>query len=192
MSTPRARGAGRLAAPAVAESPSPESLQPLTERIATVLAGAGTHPPSGLPESFTYRELARIAYATDAAEPTKAQLSAVRRSVARLVAAGRAQRDEDKRYFNSEGRHERVVRGYRRTALNPGGVEVRRTMTPADHEAREAMIRPLRERVEAKRQATPYPVDTGSGIQAVPVEPVLLITEDGVRLRGSQESGSGP
>lgn len=51
------------------------------------------------------------------------------------------------------------------------------------------MVRPRRERHEAKRRATPYPVDTGSGIQGVLVEPVLQITEDGVRLRESAEGG---
>lgn len=147
-------------------------LQPLTERIATLLAGAGTDPASNLPESFTYRELAQAAYATDAL--TSAQLSAVRRSVARLTAAGRA---------------ERAGRRY------PREVKVRRALTPAERaaqdEAHKAAMRPLMERMEAKRRATPYPVDAGfDGVVLVEVEPVLRISEDGVELREGRELAS--
>jgi hypothetical protein len=172
----------------VAESTTAASLQPLTERIAGVLEEAGNHPGSGFPAGFTYRELARLAYETG--EPTPAQLSAVRRSVARLVATGRAERDHNERHFNGEGWHERSGGGRHYTARNPGGVEIRRAMTPADHEAREKASRPFRERVEARRAATPYTVDTGSGLESIPIEPVLLITEDGVELREPQEGRS--
>lgn len=54
----------------VAKSRTLASPQPVTERIAAVLADAGNHPGSGFPEAFTYRELARIAYGTN--EPTPA------------------------------------------------------------------------------------------------------------------------
>jgi hypothetical protein len=33
-------------------------------------------------------------------------------------------------------------------------------------------------------------VDTGSGLESIPIEPVLLITEDGVELREPQEGRS--
>lgn len=135
-------------------------VQPLTERIEAVLADAGRDPRSGLPEGFTHRELGRIAYGI--AEPTATQLSAVRRSVARLVTAGRADRGR-RRY--------------------PGQVEIRRALTPAEREIELEAVRPFLDRLEARRRATPYPVDTGGTVEHVLIEPVLRITESGVVLR---------
>ena len=133
----------------------------LTERIEAVLASAGTNPRSGLPESFTHRELGEIAYGT--AELTATQLSAVRRSVARLVAGGWAERGR-RRY--------------------PGQVEIHRPLTPAECEIQVEATRPLIDRMEARRSATPYPVDAGhEGVVEVPVEPMLKINADGVELR---------
>ena len=57
-------------------------------------------------------------------------------------------------------------------------------MTAEDHALREVATRPLVERIEAQRKATPYPIDTGyGGIVEIDVEPVLKITADGVELR---------
>jgi len=137
----------------------------LTDRIGAALESAGNRR-SGLPEAFTYGELAAIAYGLGELKPTRSQLSAVRRSVVGLVAEGRAERDAERRL------------GER------GSVEVRRSMTEADHELRNAALRPIRERIEAQAKATPYAIDTGSaGMVEVMVEPVLRITEDGVELR---------
>ena len=140
----------------------------LADRIAATLDGAGNHPRSGFPEGFTYRELATIVYTLGESEPSRAQLSAVRRSVARLVEDGRAEREAERRL------------GER------GAVEVRRHMTAEDRALREIAIRPWRQRIEAHRRATPYPIDTGyGGIVEVPVEPVLVIGETRVALRGA-------
>ena len=179
-----------------AQSATPKFTRPnlaLTERIAAVLANAGNHPKSGYPESFTYRALARIAYALGERQPTKAQLSAVRRSVALLVRDGRAERDDAGReHYNWERTHYRTSRrGYRYLAPNPGGVRVRRALTAADHETRAETMRPLRERIEARRQAIAYPVDTGGGIEKVMVEPVFKITANGVELRQPHELNGG-
>jgi hypothetical protein len=130
----------------------------VTERVAAALEHAGR----------THRELAEIAYST--AKPTEAQLSATRRATARLVDAGRAER----------GRR------------SSGAVEIHRPLTAAQreaqHEARLKAVRPFLERLEARRRATPYPLDIGfEGIVTVPVEPVLRITERGVELRESLE-----
>jgi hypothetical protein len=172
---------------AVAHSSSPATLQPdLTERIAAALANARNEPRSGFPEAFSYRELAQIAYKLREQEPTKAQLSAVRRSVARLVRDGRAERERSRSGGSWERSHYRTARrGHRYLSPNPGGV--RRAMTAADHEAREDATRPFREAFEARRRATPYPVDTGhGGVVSLLVEPVLVIREHGVELRESR------
>lgn len=146
----------------------PRQLQPLTERIVALLVDADDDPRSGLPAGFTHRELAASAYGTK--EPTPSNLSAVRRSVARLVDAGRAERG-GRRY--------------------PGQVLIRRPLSPAQRMAQVEARRRSMDRWEARRRTTPYPVDTGhAGVVEVPVEPVLKITEDGVELRESREVGS--
>src|SRR4051812_37357907 len=68
-------------------SPTGASLQ---QRIVRLLADCGNAPGSGLPFGYTHLELAKAAY--DVERPTRSQLSAVRRAVAALVAAGRAKR----------------------------------------------------------------------------------------------------
>src|SRR4051812_25723808 len=85
----------------VAELPAHASLQPpsrvrVLDRVAAILDGAPTHEPSGFPTAYSHRSLGRQVYATD--DPTAAQLSAVRRAVAKLVAEGRAERDPDRRW----------------------------------------------------------------------------------------------
>ena len=154
----------------------------LTERIAAAIEG--TDPDSGL----THRELAQVAYSVE--DPTAAQLSAVRRSVARLIADGRAGRGRRRRVSGRWGR---------------GGtpVEIHRPLTTAERVAEADRIeerrRLLTERKEAKELATPYAVDTGIGgffglggtaVEEVQVAPVLKITEEGVELREPQEVGS--
>src|SRR4051794_23888980 len=67
------------------QPPAPSATGPTAELILATLAEAGTDPVWGLPRSFTYRELARIAYETT--EPTAAQLSSTRRAAARLLNA---------------------------------------------------------------------------------------------------------
>ena len=62
---------------------------PVTERVAAILEGSEM-PLGKLPPGFTHHQLACAVYGTD--EPTAAQLSAIRRAVARLVKAGRAER----------------------------------------------------------------------------------------------------
>jgi hypothetical protein len=42
-------------------------------------------------------------------------------------------------------------------------------------------------RAEAKARAIAYPVDTGDGVVTVEVEPVIVITSDGVELREANE-----
>ena len=76
----------------------------------------GTDPDAGL----IYRELAQIGYNVE--EPSDTQLSAVRRSVARLVRDGRAAR----------GRLRDVGSGGRRPR------EVHRPLTPVELEAKRA------------------------------------------------------
>jgi len=137
----------------------------LTERIAAAIEG--TDPDSGL----THRELAVAAYGVED-DPSAAQLSAVRRSVARLVAAGQAERGR-RRY--------------------PRQVEIRRPLNEAECQAEADRREEFMERIEAKEQAAPYPVDTGLAggflgygdpeIVEVQVAPVLIIREDGVELR---------
>lgn len=137
----------------------------LVASVRQVLSDAGNEPGSGLPIGFTYRELAMIVYALRESEPTASQLSAVRRVGAGLLKRGEA------------------TKSRRHTA----GVELRRKPTQADRAARVEAMRPVRERAEAERKATPYPIDTGyAGIVEVPIEPVLIIRESGVELRASE------
>lgn len=139
----------------------------LTDRIEAAIEK--TEPEAGR----TYRELAQIVYELGEGRPTKSQLSAVRRSVAGLVKDGRAERGRNRHPRGSRGR---------------GEVEVHRPLTQAELEAkrqtREAVARALQDRIEARRQATSYPIDVGyGGTVEVLVEPVLIIGEDEVELR---------
>ena len=154
----------------VAQMPPGATVQPnLTERVAFAIGG--TDPDSGL----THRELANIGYDLGESEPTASQLSAVRRCVARLVRDGRAERGN---------RNRRGARGW-------GAVAIHRPLTPVEREAKrqadERFVRAYQDRLEARRRATPYPIDTGIGIESVMVEPVLVIRADGVELRQPQE-----
>jgi hypothetical protein len=119
---------------------------PVAGRIVAILDAAPTHEPSGFPQDFTHQELAREVYGVN--EPTAAQLSAVRRAVAKLVAAGRAERDlERKRWGASFGEHQRRGRyGSVWWYANPPGVGVHRPMTEADHAARAAVLEKARAR----------------------------------------------
>ena len=118
---------------------------------------------TGLAEGRTYVELARAIYETE--DPTAAQVKAVQRAAKRLERDG----------------HIESTRG-------TYGIVVRRLPTEADHRVRAELVRRAEERQEARARAsagaTSYPVDTGyGGVVEVPVEPVLVITEDGVAVR---------
>jgi hypothetical protein len=121
--------------------PSPQPpRRPVLGRVAGLLEAAGSER-SGLPQGFTHRELACAAYEVD--EPTAAQLSAVRRAVARLVADGRAERDEERDWPRQRraGRHWRRGRdGRLHSCANPCGVVIRRVPTEADRSARRAVL----------------------------------------------------
>jgi hypothetical protein len=128
---------------------------PVTDRIAAILGAAPTIQ-SGHPMAYTYRDLATEVYAAD--EPTAAQLSAVRRAVAALVAEGRGERDPEREPGTGAGTHRRtrppateVEKGRLedlrdaglptgRLYANPPGVAIRRPMTDADREARAAVL----------------------------------------------------
>jgi hypothetical protein len=85
-------------------------------------------PPARRPQSFTYRELAQLAYGVD--EPSPAQLASVRRAVGRLVAAGHAERIG--RTDTEEVHVRRNKHGRAWYARNPGSVRVRRVRTDAE------------------------------------------------------------
>ena len=82
------------------------SLQPsrikVIDQIRTILDTSSKE--NGLPARLSHRELATRVYGSK--EPTTAQLSAVRRAVARLVARGQAKRDRDVEYV---GYHQRAI-----------------------------------------------------------------------------------
>jgi hypothetical protein len=128
----------------VADFPPAASLQPrvrVLDRIAAILEAAPTHGPSGLPGAYSHRALAQLVYGAD--DPTAAQLSAVRRAVAKLVTSGRATRDRDRRQDDTAGyrTHERRRGGYVFKYANPERVvAVRRAPTAADREARAAAL----------------------------------------------------
>lgn len=122
----------------------------------------------------------RSAGGVEEAKPTKAQLSASPRVVAKLVAEGRAEVPPE-REWDGEGDG-----WYRRRY-----VKVRRTSTAADEARREELMRPYIEAAEARAQAIPYAIDTGSrGVVEVEVEPVFKITTDGVELREERAEGA--
>ena len=85
----------------------------------------------GLPRCFTHLEIARHVY--DTAEPTTAQLSAVRRATAELTARGDIESPVG--YAKSAGFHERRMPGreWWFTAANPGGRQFRRPLTDEDY-----------------------------------------------------------
>jgi hypothetical protein len=85
-------------------------------------------PPARRPQSFTYAELAQLAYGVD--EPSPAQLASVRRAVGRLVAAVRAERIG--RTDAEEVHVRRDKHGRAWYARNPGSVRVRRVRTEAE------------------------------------------------------------
>ena len=120
-------------------SPQPGRV-PVRARVEAILAQVGRKEKSGYPLDFTHRELARTVYAID--EPTAAHESAIRRAVAKLVAAGRVERITVDRMINGyehggTGWHTRLSpRGYEYVAHNPAGIVVRRVLTVADREAR--------------------------------------------------------
>lgn len=140
-----------MTATKVADSATLGSLQPrvrVLEQIARILDQA-PHKPSGLPAGFLYFDLACRVYGT--AEPTRAQLSAVRRAAARLVATGRAEVDAD-RETASFAVYERGEQGFHRRRsrknpryvyryANPVGVTIRRVPTDADREAWDAAMK---------------------------------------------------
>ena len=158
---------------------------PVTRRIVAELDRAGNRhlvpellgfpgypgPLIGLPESRTYVELARAVYETP--EPNVAQVKAVQRAATRLEAAGRIEQ--------------------RRRS---GEVVVRRLLTEADHRYRAEVEQRVQEwkeaRAEAEANATTYSIDSGyGGIVEVPVEPVLIISENGVELRVATDDRAG-
>ena len=130
---------------------------PILPRIAAILDAAPVRE-GWLPQGFTHRALAMLVYETD--EPSTAQLSAVRRAVAKLVAAGRAERNLDRAgrcgWHLGADTHWRTQRRpltdaevgamldggedpRRHLYANPPGVEIRRPMTDAERETRNAL-----------------------------------------------------
>jgi hypothetical protein len=103
---------------------------PVAAAVAKVLIDAPMTgiSPGRLPQPFTYRELAQLAYGVG--EPSPAQLASVRRAVGRLVAAGRAERVG--RSIGDEVHVRRDKHGRSWFARNPGGVEVRSVRTEAE------------------------------------------------------------
>ena len=125
----------------VADSAVPRSLQParrtpVREQIARILDSAPRHERSALPVGYTHHQLACQVYGTD--DPTAAQLSAVRRAVAKLVSQHRAIRDlrGDGRFgdnYFSGPLHARRNSEY--MCRNPGGITISRFLTSADLDA---------------------------------------------------------
>jgi hypothetical protein len=114
------------------------------EAVERILAEA---PLAGeTPKEYTQLELAQRAYGVE--KPTAAQLSAVRRVTARLVAAGKAERVgraearwdrasvDDDATWHVRGRRGRSRRAPH-WARNPGFMCVRRTPTPEQKAAEE-------------------------------------------------------
>jgi hypothetical protein len=108
---------------------------PVTERVAEALETSGRTDAEEV-IGFTYRALAARTYDTD--WPTAAELSAVRRSVAKLVAAGRAKRGKERMMawkpwcidLDTVETHERTSKyGFVDVYANPGGVAIFRTPT---------------------------------------------------------------
>jgi hypothetical protein len=116
----------------------PRARVPLIEAVAEILDDAPRHEPSGFPEGYCYRDLASQVYGVD--DPTAAQLSAVRRAVAKLVAQGRAVRDLDGRGrfwdYGGSGRYH-FRRNSRYVCRSPTGIRIFRPMTAEDQEARD-------------------------------------------------------
>jgi len=104
---------------------------PVIGRIAAILDAAPVGADS-LPASYTYHDLACEVYATS--DPTAAQLSAVRRSVAQLVAEGLAERI-GRGLGSGAGGHLRQRGGRTMTYRNPAGVMVRRPLTAREQRA---------------------------------------------------------
>lgn len=106
------------------------SLQPrrgrIRERVQGILEAAPVY--SGwLPKGYSYRDLACQIYGVP--DPSPAQLSAVRRVVARLVAEDRAVRVGRGSHRRGSGTHVRHRHGLSYVYANPVGVEVRRALT---------------------------------------------------------------
>jgi hypothetical protein len=102
-----------------------QSVQPrvrVLERVGAILADSGRNRAE-IPIGFTHKALAAEVYGTD--RPTAAQLSAVRRAVAKLVAAGKAERDADARMWNFGGR--RHSRRPESATHTPSSVQPRHT-----------------------------------------------------------------
>jgi hypothetical protein len=127
-------------------------------------------PLIGLPQGFTYVELAQAVYETP--EPSTAQVKTVQRAAKRLIEAGLIEQQ----------------------SRRSDGVVVSRIPTDADHEFRARLLRQHEELQQrsaaaaavAKRDATDY-LDEGGvtfdGAGGVRIEPVFEITKDGVELR---------
>jgi hypothetical protein len=132
----------------VAESGNCSSPQPrirVLERVAKLLEGSG-RTDAGIVIGFTHRGLACEVYGVD--DPTAAQLSAVRRAVAKLVAAGRAERGQERvppfdmpwAVDGPRSRHHRTRGAWTYSYGNPGGVLISRVPTEEDRRAREAWL----------------------------------------------------
>ena len=120
------------------------SRAPVITRVAEILESSG-RTDAEVVVGFTYGALAARVY--DVEEPNAAQLSAVRRAVARLVADGRAERGTERLWSISHvpwavtlppRRHQRRGKyGRAYTAGNPGGAVIFRTPTEDDIRAGE-------------------------------------------------------
>jgi hypothetical protein len=121
----------------VADYSPPTNAQPrvrVLETVERILAST--------PDSYSHHDLARAVYVST--EPTAAQLSAVRRAVARLVADGKAIRGG--RVGGDTGGHDRHYRNHIRECSNPRGVVIRRAPTETDR----ARTRALLDRITAR------------------------------------------
>ena len=124
---------------------------PVITRVSEILESSG-RTDAEMVIGFTYRALAGRVYDTD--DPTAAQLSAVRRAVARLVADGRAERGARRPTSYGDvpwrvelpprpgyGEHYRRNRhGEEWLAYNPGGVVIFRAPTDEDRGAWRAWL----------------------------------------------------
>lgn len=151
---------------------------PVITRIAAILDAAPV-AHDWRPQDYTHRDLACEVYDLDDDdddEPTTAQLSAVRRAVAKLVAAGRAVRiGRDPQGHSAPGTHERRrPRSYRTADMteaqwgriadrddskatyvysNPAGVRVRRPLTDAEQTTRERLAAEWRAKTDELKRS---------------------------------------
>jgi hypothetical protein len=127
----------RESVPVVTDSTNSSGLQPrvpVAERVEQALNESG-RTDDGLIIGYTYRALAAKTYETQ--NPTAAQLSAVRRTVAKLVASGRAFRSTERfpSWLSDPWRVDLPTSFHRRRGVayaDPSGVCIFRRPTESD------------------------------------------------------------